>query len=352
MSEEIEFGSKAAADAAREEYEEHLCSDDDRRLTRVTFSSTTPDDVFDRVRREAEDVRSEQVSGPGQIPLTDHEQGVIDFSRGRANIPHARAVKGIARSEGVDDWTAHYDPLLTVDEHREVMSRAGQQGGGRRREDTETPSEKAGRASRVAQSEECDHARGHCKNGDPEACEFLQTRCGLDDETVQSLLSEHESDDRGDDIDDQGGDSPLTGVERGTLKRSWQGYQGAVQDLPEAIEQVEEAWTHAQQAARAINGVREGVEDTPVGVSDETADAADQVIETDDQRTLTGEQADDQTRLAGGERGETVTEIEETTEENPGGLLADERDEIKDESTTEQQKPDEFQVAEGGQETL
>ena len=45
MTERIEFGSKAAADRFREEYEDHLCSDDDHRLETVAISS----DALDRV---------------------------------------------------------------------------------------------------------------------------------------------------------------------------------------------------------------------------------------------------------------------------------------------------------------
>jgi len=87
----------------------------------------------------------------------------------------------------------------------------------------------------------------------------------------------------------------------------------------------------------------------PVGVSENTAN----VIEHDDQRTLAGERANDQARLAGGDTGEHAAEIEDaaTTEENPGGLRADRRED-PGETETEQAVPEEFQVAEGGQGTL
>ncbi|ELZ15982.1 hypothetical protein C476_17232 [Natrinema limicola JCM 13563] len=39
MTEWIEFGSKAAADQFRDEYTDHLCSDDDRRLKTVASAS-------------------------------------------------------------------------------------------------------------------------------------------------------------------------------------------------------------------------------------------------------------------------------------------------------------------------
>lgn len=41
-------------------------------------------------------------------------------------------MKAIFADEGVDDWTAWYDPELTVDEHREVAARAATGGAGKR----------------------------------------------------------------------------------------------------------------------------------------------------------------------------------------------------------------------------
>lgn len=47
MTERIEFGSKAAADQFREEYADHLCTDDDRRLKTVAISPSAPDHVLE-----------------------------------------------------------------------------------------------------------------------------------------------------------------------------------------------------------------------------------------------------------------------------------------------------------------
>ncbi|WP_238705359.1 hypothetical protein [Natrinema pallidum] len=47
MTERIEFGSKAAADQFRDEYADHLCTDDDRRLKTVAISSSAPDHVLE-----------------------------------------------------------------------------------------------------------------------------------------------------------------------------------------------------------------------------------------------------------------------------------------------------------------
>lgn len=188
----VEFGSKAVADAAREQWSEHLCPDDDKRLKTVRFVSDVPDDVLERAEIEAAESLGERESGPGQVELTDHEKDRIDFSKGRANVPWAQSIKGIAADQGVDDWTAHVDPQLTVDEHREVMERAARDDQGSRMDAEESAREKAGRHSRQAQANECDHARGHCKNGEPEACEFLQERCGFDEDEVETILDDSE----------------------------------------------------------------------------------------------------------------------------------------------------------------
>jgi hypothetical protein len=82
------------------------------------------------------------------------------------------------------------------------------------------------------------------------------------------------------------------------------------------------------------------------------------VIETDPQQTISGGRASPQARIAGAEQGEVDSEVEQasTTEQNPGGIMADEREDTSNDGSTgdgtEQQIPDEFQVAEGGQDTL
>ena len=250
MTEYVEFASKDVADSYRDDHAEHLCTDDDRRLKTVAFSSDTPEHVLERARREADDGRGERETDAGQVDLSDHELEEIDFSEARASVPHAKSVKGIAASEGVDDWLAHYDPTLTVDEHREVMERAARDGGGRRMDSEDSATERAGRAARTAQSEECDHAAGHCRHGDPEACEFLTDVCGYEEDEVQSLLGDVPDQDDTDQDD-------LPGEALGALKRSWSGYVGAVDTLESALDDARDAWENSQRAARAINEIRE-----------------------------------------------------------------------------------------------
>jgi len=267
----IEFGTKTAADSIRDEYDDHLCSDDDRRLKKVVFASDTPERVVEEARQVALDSRAEGEAGAGQAPLSDTERGKIDFSKGRANVPWARSIKAIAADEGVSDWTAYVDPSLTVDEHREVMAEAALEGGGRRQEDTETATEKAGRASRTAQAEGCDHARDHCENGDTAACEFLQNTCGYDESEVSLILG----DDRPEGPDTEQTELVEVGGERGesievppevagALSQSWQGYKGAVSRLSKDIGDIRKAVVNARQATRAINSIRKQQGQEPI----------------------------------------------------------------------------------------
>jgi len=231
MSTEIDLERKQLADSFRDGYEEYLCSDDDARLTTVTFSSDTPEHVLEDARRAADEIRGETEDKAGQIGLSESERAQFDFSSPRVNIPWARAVKRIARDEGVDDWIAHADPTLSVDEHRDVMKRAAREGRGGRQMDSEDPAEvRAGRAAATAQSEECDHARGHCKHGDPDACEFLQERCGLDEDDVEALMEANAGE-------------QLPGRIQGALGQLWKRYQIGI--------------ANAKEAAAAINEIQE-----------------------------------------------------------------------------------------------
>lgn len=78
MAERIEFGSKAAADSFREEDEDHLCSDDDRRFKTVAISSDAPEWVLEEATIEAAAGRNERGSRGGQVELTDHERDSSD----------------------------------------------------------------------------------------------------------------------------------------------------------------------------------------------------------------------------------------------------------------------------------
>lgn len=273
----IEFGRKDDADVAREEHAEHLCPDDDRRQKTVRFQSDTPDRVLDLVRSKAAQSRDDN-TGPGQAPLSDHERDRIDFSKDRANVPWAQSIKAYAMEKGVDDWIAHLDDTLTVDENKAIIDgQAGsettmrdvqvgstgtgaQRGGGMHvdpsmEDDVETghrqaSDEKVAQVERH-QNQQCNHAEGHCEHGDADACEFLRDHCGYTEYEVEDILGTLDPDDR------HVEDDPLSGKEKGVLSRSWGGYQGAVSTIREKIEAIRQARDHAERAMAAINSIRE-----------------------------------------------------------------------------------------------
>jgi hypothetical protein len=245
VSQQIEFGSKEAADQFRDDQQEYLCPiDDDKRQKTVAVVSDAPDHVVERAEIEAASGRSERSGDGGQVALTDHERNEIDFSEERASVPHARSVKGIARSEGVDDWLAYYDTSLTVDEHRDVMERAAQEGGGRRLDENDSADDRLADAE-AAMGGQCDHARDHCEHGDSDACEFLTEACGFDEDAVEEILSEEQGDPaRGD----------LPGEVYGAFQKLWNQYRAALAD--------------AKEAAAAINEIRQQYGQDPLAMEE------------------------------------------------------------------------------------
>lgn len=254
MSWGIEFGTKSEADTVREDYADLVCPlDDDRRRRTVAFV----EDVDDETRRELEmraaAGRGDRQAGPGQIELTDDERDRLDFSV--VDVPTARSVKGIALDAGVDDWTAHLDPTLTVDEHREVMERAARDERGTRLDEQETDEQRAARLEAQQDASECNHARGACEHGNPEACEFLGERCGADEEEIATLL----------DYADAVPYDELDGETKGALSRAWSGYTIGVRRLSALLDDVHEELRRTEQAAGAIRALEEGISDADTG---------------------------------------------------------------------------------------
>jgi hypothetical protein len=256
LADRVAFGSKATADTYREEYSEHLCSDDDRRLKTVTFAGDTPEHVLERAEVEAAGGRSERSGGPGQVPLTDTEKERVGPFTPPNNYLKAASAKAILQNQGVSDWTAHYDPSLSVDEHRSLAAeqtggldedllttQRGTRGEHRDRDHDEADvQESRARSMERGVGQRCDHAEGHCRHGDPDACEYLTDACGHTHDEVEEYLS--------------GADDEIEGKVKGALKRAWTGYQAGVSSFEEALEALDEPWKHAQQAAKAINAIR------------------------------------------------------------------------------------------------
>jgi len=256
VSTEIEFGTghKDVADSIRDDHADHLCSDDDRRSLTVTYSSDTPEEVIEEARRAAEDTRGTSDSAAGQAPLTDRERQELDFNE--TTVPEARAAKAVFLDEGVNDWLSYWsEDLTTTSEAREAAQRAKRdQRGSKRIDDEEDVDEKAADAARTAQSEECDHAAGFCRHGDPEACEFIERRCGMD---ADEVLRERAPEPRPNPEQPDPAGEEITGKAAGALQRSWSGYQAALAQLADALETLRDTWDDAQKAAKAINGIRQ-----------------------------------------------------------------------------------------------
>jgi len=166
----------------------------------------------------------------------------IDFSKGRASVPHARAVKAIAREQGIDDWLAHYDPTLGIDEHRSTFEEITPSGGKRLDAHEEREAQRHRDAARTAQSEQCNHAEDHCRHGDPDACEFLKNACGMPEERVEQILDDTEADPS---------EGELPGEVYGALMKQWQQFRAGLGD--------------AKRAAAAINEIRQQYGQEPMG---------------------------------------------------------------------------------------
>jgi len=242
----IEFAEKATADRFRDRFEEYICSvDDDARMRTVHFVSDAPDHLIEQARAESDEGLALRDDTAGQVPLTDAERDRIDFSKDGVNVPYARSIKALAQKHGVSDWTAHFDPSLTVDEHRQVMRESGREGGGAPREPDERAAERQANAAAREQEEGCNHAHDHCEHGDPDACEYLRNACGYSEDEVSEILDE--PDDPGD----------ITGDAAGALARTWGGYKAAIARFERELGDIEEAKAHAEQAAASINAIRD-----------------------------------------------------------------------------------------------
>lgn len=249
MSVEIEFGTKAGADDAREEHEQYICPvDDDARLKTVAFVSDLPDRVRDQLEAGAQAGRVERDVGPGQAELTDGEKRRLGPFTGSNNYLKATSVKALLLDNGISDWEAYYDPKLSVDEHRHQLGdwRADQSGGDVRDGPSKEDRKRDAKKREQSHGEGCDHARDHCEHGDAGACEFLTSHCGMDDDEVQALLS--------DDVPDR--EEEIGGEALGALGRAWQGYKAGIARFDRELDDATEAKQNAEQAAAAINAIR------------------------------------------------------------------------------------------------
>ena len=268
MSFNIEFESKEEADRIRDRYDKYICSDDDARLTTVTLVDDAPSGLRDGIpvdyplveftsweastlrtaahRSEHDDV-AEKIN---TLDLTEGETVTVEFTP--LELDHAvDALVGLmeATPPSMESIMGDNDETLRhINGALDALDAAGVDGIPPRSERV-LPGDDRNHSRESVHDRACRHARGHCKHGDPDACEFLQEECDLDESEVATLFEEP------DDRDDSG---DLDGPALGALKRSWQGYKGAISALDELLDDVRDEWEEAQQAARAINSVRDG----------------------------------------------------------------------------------------------
>ncbi|WP_153952308.1 hypothetical protein [Halosegnis longus] len=295
MSEAVEFGDKSDADRFREERPAYICPiDDDKRTRTVHFTSDTPADVLEQARTVAEAGfadREAREAKPGNRELTESEKRGLDFSRDGVSYVKAKALANVAEEYGVNAFE-HVDvaEVDTADDARPIFERArrsggtGRGGGTAQYDDEAAEREDREQRKRGERQEQagCDHARDFCQSGDSEACEYLQERCGLSEDEATSLLAEREP--AGEEAADASESEPwipgekwadLSGSERGAVSRAAGGYHGATDTMRRSLAEFTAAFKQAQAAAKAINGLRAGVDEGPLHFSElEDANAA------------------------------------------------------------------------------
>jgi hypothetical protein len=253
MSTEIEFGDKDAADHARDEYEQYLCSDDDRRLKTVTFASNTPDYIIDTVEADALESKG-KATRSNSVSLSRKEREKISDVDGfdqTTTTANWRSAKGVFAREGLTSYffdaigglTDYDDPV----EGAEEWVQRYQEGGGRgsARDEGEEDIKEAQQAQELAkqakqvQSQQCNHAEDECRHGDPEACEFLHDACGFEEEQVDRIMT-----------DDGGDGDDLPGEVYGLLSQLWTKYRAGIGE--------------AKEAAAGINEIRQQHDQDPL----------------------------------------------------------------------------------------
>ena len=250
----VEFGTRADANAVRDDHADHLTGRFDRRYSKVELVDEIPDDVEADIRGIAADGQADREGGAGHVELTDGEKRRVGPFTGPNNYRKATAVKAAFLDAGISDWEAHYDPEITADENTGRIEQIRRQQTGADVSDGPTDQERLAKEANAAQrvdSEGCDHARGMCRNGNPDACEHLVKDCGADETEVSSLL----------DFAEAVPYAHLDGEVKGALSRSWSGYKSSVRRLAGLLEQVQAEFRHAERAAAAIDGIEEGISD-------------------------------------------------------------------------------------------
>jgi len=186
----VKFGQRQVANEVRSRLGDFLADSDDRRTNTVELDDSVPESFVQRVQEEAADSRQAEAQKAGQASLTDRERKEIDFAKDGVNVPFARSVKGIANTEGVEDWLQFADLDLTVDENRNVLERAareerGQRGGGRSKERRQL---QKGQQAKRQRRQQAEGAKQPAFGGDAEAAQFLREEQRFEDDLFDISL--------------------------------------------------------------------------------------------------------------------------------------------------------------------
>ena len=188
--ERIETGDRGTARQLRSRLDEDALDDrDDGREAAVVVDTDAIDDrTLSDVRGEAvESIDSRRGDMAGQAELTDAEKRRLDFTE--TTVVEARTAKASLQEQGVDDWTAYFDPTLTTSEMASIAQSTQASGGARMDQaDTERAQQRRGAQARRAELESGErHARDGCKSGFEQACEELAERHGVPADEIAEI---------------------------------------------------------------------------------------------------------------------------------------------------------------------
>ena len=189
-TETLEFERRELANAVRDDLPaDALAETDDRRRTTVQVdASALSDRQLNRLAGQAADAGSFEDDKAGQVPLTEAERSRIDFTE--TTVPEARAAKGVFAAEGVDDFVSFYDETLTVDENRDIASRASRDEQGKQMDAGDTTRQRAARAFRSAEQNRLGNIVTGAKRGSDDAVDALVEEVGSDEDAVNVLMAE------------------------------------------------------------------------------------------------------------------------------------------------------------------
>jgi len=189
-TETLEFERRELANAVRDDLPAGaLAETDDRRRTTVQVdASALSDRQLNRLAGQAADAGSFEDDKTGQVPLTEAERSRIDFTE--TTVPEARAAKGVFAAEGVDDFVSFFDETLTVDENRDIASRASRDEQGKQMDAGDTTRQRAARAFRSAEQNRLGNIVTGAKRGSDDAVDALVDEVGSDEDAVNVLMAE------------------------------------------------------------------------------------------------------------------------------------------------------------------